>query len=95
MLRLTCLGLIVILSGCAGSSTTNLPGGGVGYRVTCSGNTSDDCRRKAQELCRQEGDDVTYEVVFETEDYSRNPTPRTMLVRCVRVVGTQPAEQSK
>lgn len=85
MLRLTCLGAILILAGCAGNSTTSLPGGGVGYRVTCSGNTSDACRQKAEQLCGREGDDVTYEVVFETEDFSRTPTPRTMLVKCIRV----------
>lgn len=89
MRRLTCLGFIVLLAGCASSSTTNLPGGGIGYRVTCSGSTTDDCRRKAQELCGREGDDVTYEVVFETEDFSRTPTPRTMLVKCIRVAGSR------
>ena len=90
MLRLTCLGLIVLFAGCAGPSTTNLPGGGVGYRVTCSGNTSDDCRKKAEALCGREGEDVTYEVVFETEDYSRTPAPRTMLVKCIRVARSKP-----
>lgn len=91
MRRLTCLGLIVFLSGCAGSAKTSLPGGGIGYRVTCSGSTADECRQKAQALCGREGEDVTYEVVFETEDYSRNPTPRTMLIKCIRVAGSPPA----
>ena len=91
MLRLTCLGLTMLLAGCASSSKTNLPDGGVGYRVTCSGSTSDDCRRKAQQLCGREGDDVTYEVVFETEDFSSTPTPRMMLVKCIRVAGSPSA----
>ena len=91
MLRLTCFGFILLLAGCAGSSTTNLPGGGIGYRVTCSGTTSENCRNKAQKLCGKEGQDVTYEVVFETEDFSETPTPRIMLVKCIRVTTPQPA----
>jgi hypothetical protein len=90
MLRLTYFGFILLLAGCVGASTTNLPGGGVGYRVTCSGSTSEDCRNKAQKLCGREGDDVTYEIVFETEDFTRTPTPRTMLVKCVRVAKSGP-----
>lgn len=91
MQKLTFFGVVVLLAGCASSSTTSLPGGGIGYRVTCSGETSEDCRQKAQALCGREGEGVTYEVVFETEDYSRRPTPRTMLVKCIRVAKSEPA----
>ncbi len=90
MLKLTVVGFILFLAGCASPPTIDLPGGGVGYQVTCSGSTWDDCQRKAQELCSQAGDGVTYETVYETEDFSRTPAPRTMLFKCVRVGAAEP-----
>ncbi len=89
---ITIIGILIFVSGCATSTVTYLPDGGVGHSVVCSGAASTwaDCDEKAGEICKAKG----YTVISKEGEtggtlssnqygtYAGSFITRSMLIKC-------------